>query len=390
MEYILLKAVEMTPIAFVGIVISSIVMLVLRKFQYRPIIILAFSIVCILNIGSSYRMYKDYGMTHFTWWMSITLTYLLYFFLLYILFTIIHKIKIILPDNIQKLKIFFASIFVLIAITACMVYYFNYSDAAHKKAVFARTQQAAEQGNADAQYALGLIYYGSWTVAGIQHMGAVEHSIDYRKAGEWFLKAAEQGYAPAQFQLGIMYERGNLPKDERKAEEWLLKAVEQEYAPAQFFLGLGYKKGDSFPTNWRKAEELLLKAAEQGHAPAQFHLGEMYDEDRYIRYTTPNYRSSLSGYMPPEASLAWYQKAAEQEYGPALNKLGEIYFMGLGVPRDRRKGCDLMRKAGGVILTFTRILAVNTDKKKGFYTRARVRNLYAKISTPFVAVVQIF
>ena len=52
---------------------------------------------------------------------------------------------------------------------------------------------------------------------------------------EWYRKAAEQGNAAAQYNLGVRYEtgRGGLPKDEAKAVEWYRKAAEQGDADAR-------------------------------------------------------------------------------------------------------------------------------------------------------------
>jgi TPR repeat protein len=58
-------------------------------------------------------------------------------------------------------------------------------------------RKLAEQGVADAQYRLGLIYYSGRGVP-----------QDYKEAVRWHRKAAEQGYAKAQHELGRMYNIG--------------------------------------------------------------------------------------------------------------------------------------------------------------------------------------
>src|SRR5690606_40942624 len=66
---------------------------------------------------------------------------------------------------------------------------------------------------------------------------------DYKKAVEWYQKAAEKGNADAQFNLGVMYKNGNgVAKDYKKAVEWYQKAAEKGNANAQFNLGVMYKK----------------------------------------------------------------------------------------------------------------------------------------------------
>jgi len=86
-------------------------------------------------------------------------------------------------------------------------------------------RKAAEAGDADAQYDLGLMYHDG--------EGVPE---DYVEAVKWFRKAAEQGHAAAQFYLGIAYHGGvGVPKDDAEAVKWLRKAAEQGHARAQFY-----------------------------------------------------------------------------------------------------------------------------------------------------------
>jgi TPR repeat protein len=67
---------------------------------------------------------------------------------------------------------------------------------------------------------------------------------DDRTAFAGFKKLAEQGNADAQYVLGLMYDAGRgTPKDERQAVTWYRKAAEQGYASAQLNLGLMYISG---------------------------------------------------------------------------------------------------------------------------------------------------
>ena len=62
---------------------------------------------------------------------------------------------------------------------------------------FEQIQILANQGNAEAQTNLGVMY-----------VSGSEVSQDYAKAFEWYTKAANQGYAVAQSNLGVMYING--------------------------------------------------------------------------------------------------------------------------------------------------------------------------------------
>ena len=88
---------------------------------------------------------------------------------------------------------------------------------------------------------------------------------------------AEQGDANAQYALGIMYANGNgVVQDYAEAVDWYRKAAEQGYALAQNNLGLMYKNGNGMIQDYAEAVNWYRLAAEQGHANAQSNLGAMY------------------------------------------------------------------------------------------------------------------
>ena len=95
----------------------------------------------------------------------------------------------------------------------------------------AELRRTAEQGDAKAQYNLGVMYYNG--------IGVTQ---DFSKALEWFHRAAEQGFADAQSDLGYMYSNGKgVIQDFSKALEWFHRAAEQGYAKAQYNLGYNGK-----------------------------------------------------------------------------------------------------------------------------------------------------
>jgi len=69
----------------------------------------------------------------------------------------------------------------------------------------------AEQGDAEAQYVLGVSY----------NTGK-DTTQDYGAAARWFRKAAEQGHTPAMYSLGLLYQTGlGVPQDYVEAHKWL-------------------------------------------------------------------------------------------------------------------------------------------------------------------------
>ncbi|MEW6560686.1 MAG: tetratricopeptide repeat protein, partial [Pseudomonadota bacterium] len=104
--------------------------------------------------------------------------------------------------------------------------------------LMAQVQSQAKLGNAHAQDVLGNCYEGGW--------GGL--SQDLAQAASWFRKAADQGDADAQYNLGVMYANGQgVPQDYAQAASWFRKAADQGYAAAQNNLGIMYANGQGVP-----------------------------------------------------------------------------------------------------------------------------------------------
>ena len=80
-------------------------------------------------------------------------------------------------------------------------------------------RKAAEQGNAFAQWNLGVMYY--------QGQGVEQ---DFKEAFKWYQKAADQGEANAQYSLGVIY--------------GMSKGVEQNYVTAYAWASIAATNGD--------------------------------------------------------------------------------------------------------------------------------------------------
>ncbi|MCL2122796.1 MAG: hypothetical protein FWH34_01770 [Desulfovibrionaceae bacterium] len=161
----------------------------------------------------------------------------------------------------------------------------------------ATVQKAADQGNADAQYQLGLIYrYGRGV------------PIDTNKALALFKKAAEQGNAQAYYSLAGVYDIG------------------------------GYESnGGGVPIDRYKALEYYQKAAELGNVNAQIMLGYIYAGGYYDDSGT--FRNERQGYgvKDDRKAVEWFQKAAAQGDADAQRNLEGLYREGRGVTKDENK-----------------------------------------------------
>jgi TPR repeat protein len=149
----------------------------------------------------------------------------------------------------------------------------------------------AEQGNAVAQYNVGLMYYKGEGVP-----------QNYAAAVSWFRKAADQEHAAAQYSLGHMYFEGRgIPQNSAVAIYWFRRAADSGDARAQTGLGFIYSNGQVVPQDDAAAVNWYRKAADQGDVAAQYYLGSMYFDGRGVQQ---NY---VSAYM-------WFDLAAVRKH----------------------------------------------------------------------------
>ena len=99
---------------------------------------------------------------------------------------------------------------------------------------------------------------------------------DYATAlREWRL-LAEQGNARAQFDLGLLYENGDgVPRDYAKARQWYEKSAAQGGAKAQFYLGMQSAFGEGGPLDLVQAHMWYSLAAVNGHAAATVYRNDL-------------------------------------------------------------------------------------------------------------------
>jgi len=166
---------------------------------------------------------------------------------------------------------------------------------------------AAEQGHAEAQYMLGVMYYYGKGV-----------TLDYEQAEQFFTSAAEQDNVDATYMLGVMYYEGNgVTQDYEQAEQFFTSAAEQGYAKARYMLGVMYYYGKGVTLDYKQARQLFISAANQGNLAAQYMLGIIY-------YETKNYN----------LAKRFFSSAAEQGYAEAQHMLEVMNDEGNGVAKD--------------------------------------------------------
>lgn len=122
---------------------------------------------------------------------------------------------------------------------------------------------AADAGNREAIYALGLLY--------LQGRGVVQNR---EEAARRFRDAAERGQPAAAYNLAVLYLEGKVfPRDVLAAMRWFRVGAEQDLTEAQHALAILYKEGDGVQKDPSQAVRWLERAAKLDHVPAIIELG---------------------------------------------------------------------------------------------------------------------
>ena len=188
---------------------------------------------------------------------------------------------------------------------------------------FEETKKLAEQGNAEAQFRLSVMY----------EQGE-ETEKDEAEAYEWCEKAAEQGYPGAILKMGNRYYDADMTAhiSNGEAAKWFEKAAEAENPEAMDKLGLLYFWGSGVEKNNNKAMELFLKASELGYGEAMYDLGTMYANGDGVEKNL-------------EKAFEWYKKSAENHSTYGTLELGICYMWGDGCEKNTEKALKYLSAA---------------------------------------------
>ena len=147
-------------------------------------------------------------------------------------------------------------------------------------------------------------------------------SGDFTKAFEMLDKLAQEGNSQAQQALGVMYENGQgVKKDEALAMGLYRQAAAKNNESAQYLLGTILERKAGLTNNQSEALKWYRAAATNGHPSAQFRMGQL--ELTGIRGAAPD---------PLKASY-WFGLAAMQGDPQSQLQYGLLIMQGLaGAP----------------------------------------------------------
>ena len=114
------------------------------------------------------------------------------------------------------------------------------------------------------------------TILGLRALdGTNGAAVNFPEAVKFLTQAAEKGQAVAQYRLGTLYERGQgVPADATKAVHWYELAANQGNRKAMHNLAVAYAGGKK---NMAEAARWFAKAAALGLSDSQFNLAVLYE-----------------------------------------------------------------------------------------------------------------
>ncbi len=120
---------------------------------------------------------------------------------------------------------------------------------------------------------------------------------------------AAQGNAGAQFKLGVRYHSGEgVPKNHSEALKWFQKSADQNYAPAQSELGYMHEQGHGTAVDFDEAVKWYRRAAEQGLAMGRNNFGALVNERGHAVGITSRMTESVAcqktGALPQNVNYA--------------------------------------------------------------------------------------
>lgn len=156
---------------------------------------------------------------------------------------------------------------------------------------------------------------------------------DEKRAAYWYGRAAEAGDREASYALGLLHLQGRgVTRDRAEAAKRFRSAAEQGHAAAAYNLALLYIEGQVFPRDVSEAVRWFTAAAEQDIADAQHTLAILYrDGDGVPR--------------DPAKSIQWLERAVKLDHIPAMVELGIALFNGDGIARDEARAANLFKQA---------------------------------------------
>lgn len=261
----------------------------------------------------------------------------------------------------------------------------------------------ANDGEAEAQYRLGLLYENGYGVdvnaknalkwfrlaADQGHSKAKRRLRNLQKsatadvgnesvATQWYQDLADSGDSEAQYNLGFMHETGwSVPVDEVEAARWYEKAADKNISEAQFRLGLMYMVGAGVKQSEIQSERWIREAAKKKHKVAVVLRDKLLDASDLVRLNIKNEElypriRKLSAKSPSKAiakireTVSAAEKKVAKEKTKKRERLAKIQSIKSATAQNIFSEDDLLGPGGRKTFRWFKYKAENGDAEAQF------------------------
>ncbi|KAJ3293541.1 hypothetical protein HDU79_000242 [Rhizoclosmatium sp. JEL0117] len=194
----------------------------------------------------------------------------------------------------------------------------------------------AKQGNADAQYYLGICHLDS---------------VNIVEAVKWLRLSVKNGHSGAQYRLGVCCLNGlGIERNEVEAFRLLTLSSSQGNEDAQYQLGMCHLNGIGVQANFIEAVKWFRQASDKGHTEARYQMGVCFfnklDVENNMelarkwfqlsRNSESLYYLGLCSCIENDFATAakYFRASAEKGNAMAQYRFGLCYYKGRGVKKD--------------------------------------------------------
>ena len=224
----------------------------------------------------------------------------------------------------------------------------RYSGTAERRQDAQRWVDAAESGDAEAKYCIGMMFEHGWSVA-----------QDRAQAQGWYQLSAQSNFSLGKLALARLLEENGQDED---AVEWYEKAAISGAQEAVCALGRLYMAGRARSIALADGVQWAMKSAQLGDLNVMMKLATMFGEGRddlaltYLemaasggsaqaQYQMGQRYESNSGASAINDAITFYQRAADQGHVLAQSALGVIFLEGSRVAKNPVLARDWLEKA---------------------------------------------
>lgn len=184
---------------------------------------------------------------------------------------------------------------------------------------------------------------------------------DFKNAIPLLRQAAEKGNAEAQYNYGICFQQGvEVPKSDSIADTWFLKAANQGWKDAQFKMAYSFATGRGVTQDDRQAFFWSVKCAEQQDVECMFNVVSCYMEGRGTQKNM-------------DSMLVWATRIALLETPENLNISGQITSARANLATMYRDGQNVQKDLTKSYMWFL----IYNESKRDFSVLVQQKNIEA-------------